>query len=405
VRALFSCQPGVGHLNGLVTIARALVSAGHEVLFGTARSFLPSVEAAGFPGRPAGFDWLESDHASLPQLRDGPGNGSGIAVFAELADRGMVHDLVALGRDWGADLVVRDAVEFGGWVAGERLGVPAAAIPANLGLPRQLLVALAGHVLEGLPERHGLAPDPLLRRLAAHPYMHSKPPRVDVPGFEAFADDFRFQLEVFAAAVAPAVEDGPAWLTELGGRPVIHVSLGTVVNNTGTGIRVNAAVLEALAGEDVDVILMLGRDTDPAVFGRQPPSVRLLRYLPHTQYLELLKRSDVVVNHGGYNTVMAAVACGRPVCFLPLEGDQPVVAHRFTELGVGTSCADVPAPQYPFPVVDVDRLDPAAIRAAVLRAVEDPRHREAAVLLRDEVRELPPPAAAVTYLEQRASRP
>ncbi len=74
MRVLFTTQPGEGHLNPLVPLARALLAAGHEVAVACAPSFGRLVEARGLrpvlrpPGRGA---WL----ARLPdgaRLEDRP---------------------------------------------------------------------------------------------------------------------------------------------------------------------------------------------------------------------------------------------------------------------------------------------------------------------------------------------
>jgi UDP:flavonoid glycosyltransferase YjiC (YdhE family) len=56
MRVLVTVQPGVGHLHPVAPLARALMAAGHEVRVGCAASFIPTVEAAGLRGVPAGRD-------------------------------------------------------------------------------------------------------------------------------------------------------------------------------------------------------------------------------------------------------------------------------------------------------------------------------------------------------------
>jgi len=48
MRVLFATQPGDGHLNPLVLVARALISAGHEVRFATSGPYVADVQRRGF---------------------------------------------------------------------------------------------------------------------------------------------------------------------------------------------------------------------------------------------------------------------------------------------------------------------------------------------------------------------
>ena len=56
MRILFTTAAFSGHFHPLVPIARAAVTAGHDVAFACAASFVPTVARAGFPAFPAGFD-------------------------------------------------------------------------------------------------------------------------------------------------------------------------------------------------------------------------------------------------------------------------------------------------------------------------------------------------------------
>ena len=48
-----------------------------------------------------------------------------------------------------------------------------------------------------------------------------------------------------------------------------------------------------------------------------------------------LARADVVISHAGLNTVLDALAAGKPVLALPIAFDQPGVAARLVHAGAG----------------------------------------------------------------------
>jgi hypothetical protein len=142
MRVLFTLLPAIGSLHPLLPVARALVQAGHQVAFCSSRAFGPEIEAHGFRAFAAGLDFLISDRRYIEILCQEAGLTfpplTGKARFAWVtnqlfigaAGQRMLPDLVALARDWGADLIVRESLEFSGCVAAERLGLPHAAVAA-----------------------------------------------------------------------------------------------------------------------------------------------------------------------------------------------------------------------------------------------------------------------------------
>jgi hypothetical protein len=62
------------------------------------------------------------------------------------------------------------------------------------------------------------------------------------------------------------------------------------------------------------------------------------KYLPG---LEVSRRVDLVVCHGGYGTMMQAVLSGKPVVAIPFNPDQLIHAYRFQELGLAKSVVKI----------------------------------------------------------------
>jgi UDP:flavonoid glycosyltransferase YjiC (YdhE family) len=87
--------------------------------------------------------------------------------------------------------------------------------------------------------------------------------------------------------------------------------------------------------------------------------------------------------------VIGALAHGLPLVVLPLGADQPHNAARVEALGAGQ-------------VLDAITATPDEVGAAVTAVLADPGCRSAAERLRDECAALPPPSAAVSWLEALA---
>ncbi len=395
MRALLTVHPAVGHLHPLVPVARALEGAGHEVAVASAPSFRGEVEAFGLRHVGAGLDWSMSDPA-MPDAfppRPPPGPdfpGWVVTTLADVCAGRMVPDLLEIAPGWRPDLIVREGMEFGGCIAAERLGIPHASVAGNayaaIDSPaigyftgNRLMVAepLARH-----RARVGLPSDPEVRMPFRHLHMCFTPPAWD--GADApRPPNARFLRHT--STVAPG-ERPPGWADGLGGRPAVLASLGTIFNRTPGVLE---AIVSALAGEQLDLVVAIGRDEDPGRFGPQPDHVRLEAYVPQPL---VLPRCDALITHGGFNSVKEALSAGVPMVVVPISADQPYSAERCAALGVAR-------------VVGPGERTPEAIRGAVLEVLAEPRHREAARAFSAEMAALPGPEPMVELLERLAGPP
>jgi MGT family glycosyltransferase len=163
----------------------------------------------------------------------------------------------------------------------------------------------------------------------------------------------------------------------------VFATLGTAVN---TRTEILSAFIEALRDERVNLVVTVGRDGDPDHFGPQPPHVRIERYIPVSM---LFPRCDLVVSHGGSNTMLAALAHGIPQVMVPITADQPDNAERCAAAGVARTV----------PLADATA---ASIREAALVVLADPSYRRAAERMRDGMLALPGTDQVVALLERLA---
>src|SRR5437588_5308827 len=108
-------------------------------------------------------------------------------------------------------------------------------------------------------------------------------------------------------------------------------------------------IIEGLRDLPVNLIVTLGRDKDPADFGPQPANVHIERYIPQSL---LLPHCDLMVQHGGSSSTLAAIDSGLPMVVIPLIADQFFNAEAAHRLGLAQ-------------VIQRAHLTPATIRAAV----------------------------------------
>lgn len=115
------------------------------------------------------------------------------------------------------------------------------------------------------------------------------------------------------------------------GKPIVYVSFGTVFSVRGDILK---KIYQALAKMDLCVVASTGVLAD--------------KYRPYIQtgwitgellpQLLILKYADLLVGHGGNNSITEALANGVPVVAFPFASDQFFSAKAIEENGIGTVC-------------------------------------------------------------------
>jgi len=142
--------------------------------------------------------------------------------------------------------------------------------------------------------------------------------------------------------------------------PTAYVSLGTFLSVRDD---VLAVLVEGLRPAGARVVLATGA-ADPAALPDLPDGSIARPVLPQVAVLD---RCDVVLTHGGNNTVTEALTAGLPLVVAPLSTDQFPVAADVERAGVGA-------------VVDPNRATPADVAAALTVALSPPVRARAARL-------------------------
>ena len=381
MRFLFTTIPGSGHFHPLLPTARALQRRGHDVAFAASPTFAPAIEAAGFEAHPSGPAWLErlSDPV-MQKIMAGE-------FFVDLIRMGMVEGIIRAAKASGADAIVRGSGELGGLVAGAILDLPvASAAPAAAKFYEPMIRpgvarAAAEHGLDG--ERVTAVDFEMLR-------IDRTPPSLETPGHVPPSNSINVRPEPY--------DDGgelPAWFDDLGERPLVYVTLGTVMNGNVPLFRL---IADALAGQPYQVVIALGDGIPRGALGEVAGNIHVGGYLPQARILE---RSSAVVNHGGYGTVSAALGAGLPQFLLPMGADQPYNAERCITAGaaLGVIQPQPPGPPSAAPPPFAPP-DPAVIRDGTRRLLDEPGFREAARGIAAEIAALPSAAFAAERLEE-----
>ncbi|GAA4545642.1 glycosyltransferase [Amycolatopsis samaneae] len=135
----------------------------------------------------------------------------------------------------------------------------------------------------------------------------------------------RFVGPLVGAMTTP--DPGLPWDRIRAGRVVV-ASPGTVFTPGAAELK---RLIGAFAGTEWTLVLATGR-VPVADLGPLPGNVVAHPWIPQ---LEVLRHAEVLVTHGGMNSVLEAITCGVPMLVRPRIGEQRRTASRIVELGVG----------------------------------------------------------------------
>ncbi|MCR3761565.1 hypothetical protein KYB31_21560 [Clostridium felsineum] len=111
--------------------------------------------------------------------------------------------------------------------------------------------------------------------------------------------------------------------------PKIYVSLGTVFNNKP---KVFKKILSGLEKENYQVIVSAGGAYNKLIKYNFNNNILIFKRVPQ---LEILKKVDIVISHGGNNTINKTLAAGKPIIVMPIGGEQGDNASKIQYLNVG----------------------------------------------------------------------
>ena len=140
------------------------------------------------------------------------------------------------------------------------------------------------------------------------------------PYAESFSDHYAFVGSSVFSKVPPQKEKE---------RPLIYVSMGTVINDRPDFYR---KCMDALKSMDVDVIISCGDAINREELGELPDNIQVFHYVDQ---LDILAKADVFITHCGMNSVSESLYMAAPMVLYPQTGEQYAVARRVTEIGAG----------------------------------------------------------------------
>lgn len=378
MRVLLCTWGWPSHFFPLVQLGWALQAAGHEVRVASQPGLASAVAAAGMTPVPVGTDRDLSgvfapfhEHLAaagrpidMAELLERFGAGT-ISLYTEFA-ADMVPDTLAFATVWRPDLVVFEPTTFAGPVVAAALGVPAVRHIWGIDFTH-LTSAYETEALRELTDRLAIAPVDTLGAATIDPCPPSLQDQHPVR---------RLPMQ-YVPYNGPATL--PRWLWSPPSRPRVCVTGGTVAGRyEGAGTPFEVRVLDALAGLDVEVVVV-----NPLAPLENRPGVRVVdRVAMHL----LLPTCALAVHSGGGGMAMTAIHSGTPQLLVPRLPDHIYNARRIAAAGAGR-------------FLYAAHEDPALLREHAVAVLESVRCKEITETLRAEMAAAPAASVVVDQLQ------
>ncbi|MEU5283472.1 activator-dependent family glycosyltransferase [Streptomyces sp. NPDC020755] len=408
------------HFNGVVPLAWALRTAGHDVRVASQPSLTESITRAGLTAVPVGTDHqVESAmgamapgvfalHSNPDYLEHRPellgldfleASTSMLtaAFYAQINNDSMIDELVDFARWWRPDLVVWEPFTFAGAVAAQVVGAAHARLlwgpdlflrvhdrfrQALEDVPAELRDDSLKEWLTWTLERHGSAFRTEV--VSGHWTIDQMPPSVRLPTTRPTVP-MRF---VPYNGPVPAVV--PSWLRRAPQRQRVLLTQGITERSTGfAGLPGAAELLAAIAELDVEVVATVKAEEQPDL----PPLPANVRVVDSLSLHVVLPTCTAVVHHGGAGTWATAALYGVPQLALAWQWDDVHRAGQLEKLGAGV-----------FLSPRAEGASAGRVRDRLGQVLSEPSFRQGAGRIRTEMLRTPSPNAVVPRLERLTAR-
>ncbi|MDQ7803496.1 DUF1205 domain-containing protein [Amycolatopsis sp. A133] len=376
MRVLFTTWAWPSHFYPLVPLAWAFRCAGHEVRVASQPGFAEEIIESGLTAVAVGedIDVAASARETLgvrddvrpSELRTGKGERA-VRMFAGIA-ASMVDDLSAFAGAWRPDLVVYEPTTYAGPIVAAALGVPSVRHLWGIDFSYRAK-DWESAALRPLGARFGLSSVDTIGTVTVDP----------CPASLQLAAPVRREDMRYVPYNGPGTV--PDWLAEPPGKPRVCVTWGTSTGRLDPRLVLVRTVIEAILDLDVEVIAAVRAGEADLLDG-----VRVVEDLPLNL---LLPTCDALVAQGGLGTMLTGLCSGLPQLIIPQLPETVSNAEQLRATGAGT-------------FLHREEAGSAAIRAAVAGLLEEPRYREAAGKLKQEIETRPSPLDVVTRLESLA---
>lgn len=363
---LFVVPPFFGHISPTLSVGASLIARGHEVKwFGITpldSKHIPEGGSYFYPEEDL-VPYQDEIARILKRQDDGPACSGPEVMKLALEEtyvpfaKMMMPGLTRLTENWQPDVLVNDCITFGGALFAHKNNIPCV---TTTPVPPDVMGDTANsapkifewqqNLIKDLQKEVGIEEDGI--------FIHSHELNL-VFTSQKFADFETVPSHMkFVGPVKGRPNNTPFDWEKLNASttPKIFVSLGTLLVDIRKAFF--EKVIAAFADQPVTVIAA----TPPEIFEEWPSNFIVSGFVPQSA---LMLHMDMVICHGGFNTVNDTFTNGLPMLITPIAYDHFHIAKLIEKAGCGIS-------------IRYKRLRVEALRETVFELLENPTYRNAA---------------------------
>lgn len=335
---VFFNLPAHGHTNPTLPVVEELVKRGERIIYFSTEEFKEKIERTGAEFRSYG--------PSAGKNQPPGGNFMKLARMLLEATEEVMRKGVGVVEDINPDYVLHDSLCPWGKYMARQLGVRAVNTTTTFvftrastgkadGFKRKILRMILAN---GMKEMHRIRS---ARRRLKKTYGISMKAielfrnteelnlvftsRHFQPDGESLGKEFRF----IGPSIGERKDEAGFSIAKTPGNKFVYISFGTIANERADFYK---KCVDAFSRPGFDVLISVGNKTDEGALGTLPPNFTVKKHVPQ---LEVLKKADLFISHGGMNSVNESLYFGVPLLVLPQQAEQTMVAGRVEELGAG----------------------------------------------------------------------
>lgn len=168
---------------------------------------------------------------------------------------------------------------------------------------------------------------------------------------------------------------------KLTNQPLIYASLGTLQNRN---LEVFETIACACEGLDAQLVISLGNPNYSGADLQLTGSPLVVNYAPHQQ---LIEKANLIITHAGMNTVLGALASGKPILAIPITNEQPGIAARLARTGAGEA-------------LNLKQLTISKLQELIKRVLTEKSYQQNALKMQEAIRRAGGVSRAADIIEQ-----
>jgi MGT family glycosyltransferase len=331
--------PAAGHVNPTLPVVRELVERGANVTYYLTPGYQKAVEATGATFCP--YENIPDNYFEQHKL-DGS-NPPQTALTLARTSRELLPGLVRLIETEKPDVIVYDSMCPWGWIAAAATNTPAVSSMSLLVMTPAMIMSrfipLMGVALRNfgaLREVQAIGKEIARQYTVKAPgfmdfinYMGEKTVNYTSQMLQPDGDKMSSSIKFVGPSIEPRTDTSGFPFDQLNTKPLIYISLGTVINQNVDFYR---QCFAAFKNMDVQVVMSVGKKTDIKSLGDIPQNFIVRNFVPQ---LEVLQRAALFITHAGMNSVQEGLYYNVPLLLVPQQDEQRFVAQRIEGLGAG----------------------------------------------------------------------